>query len=244
MKGELRLGPKKTEYMARGFSTMLPIDGVGPCAVHEGLGVIIDVDLHLGPMMKHVERRGQESWAATLTAIEMLGLPLKAALAALQLRTTPKAVYGAELLIIRGDWQSRIDAMQVRWIRRLLDLPVPVPRVVLLQEVGGPWRLSTSVLRRALAAAARAEAAPDMTGVPAALRVAAEHETTWTAAVRAHCRELGVPTPAEWGRGAGAGAPPTSRQQRRTWARKYMRTMVDPTLQRAEAVWAQAEWAK
>ena len=55
-------------------------------------------------------------------------VPPGCACAALLTRAEPKACYAAPLLIVRRDWAPRIDAMHDRWVRRLLDLSVSVPR--------------------------------------------------------------------------------------------------------------------
>ena len=54
-------GPKKTEYLARGFRTRLPLDcGYGSahiCVRHEGLGVPMDEDVSMTGLMLQVEHR-------------------------------------------------------------------------------------------------------------------------------------------------------------------------------------------
>ena len=77
-------------------------------------------------------------------------MPLWLMFQALAQRVQPKATYAAVLLLVRRDWQARLDAIQDRWYKYALDLHKPIPRILLLREVGYPWRLSTQVRRGAI----------------------------------------------------------------------------------------------
>ena len=85
----------------------------------------------------------------------MLHLPPRAAVATLQSRVLPKACFGAALLLVRPDWQTRLNAVQDRWLMQLFGLTVKRPRISLLAAVGKPRRLSTLVAHQAMTLLAR-----------------------------------------------------------------------------------------
>ncbi|CAK0887525.1 unnamed protein product, partial [Prorocentrum cordatum] len=238
VRGELRVGPGKTECISNGIADVRPIRGIAFATQHTSLGIPVEADARMIGLLRQVENRAQGGWASTPTAIEHLGLPTAAALAALRTRTTPRAFHGAALLIARGDWERRVDAIPDRWISRLLDLSQPVPRIALLREGGLAWRLSTSTLRRAFGLHARAQAPPQAAHPARVLRAARECQGTWTAALEHYASDLAAPLFAEWARGALAqDTRALSGPARRRATRRYLREAVDPGLQAREDEW-------
>ena len=135
--------------------------------------------------------------------------------------------------------------MQIRWITRLLDLVVPVPRVLLLHEVGFVCRLSTTVLRAALAMSARLDLLPGTHLGVAVFAVAKTHITTWAAVIGAYRQEYSIPDILAWLVGE-AGLPTDERTPTaiKRIVKTYLRKCVDPALSVAEEKWRSAELAK
>ncbi|CAK0877784.1 unnamed protein product [Prorocentrum cordatum] len=231
--------------MAQGLADRRPLNDIAFVDLHVSLGIPVEPDATMIGLLKQVEQRAQRAWRGTLAGIELLGLPLAAALAALRARVQPGACHGAALLVIRGDWATRLDAIYDRWVSELLDLTQPAPRVCLLREIGMPWRLSTTTLRQAFGFWARVQAMPQSALPPRVLRLAGQSQATWTAAMQHHAGGLNVRPFREWVEAAAA-APPEAlgREARKRLIRRNLVEEVDLQLQRREDFWVTAERAR
>ncbi|CAK0820418.1 unnamed protein product, partial [Prorocentrum cordatum] len=114
-RGLLRLGPGKTECMAQGIPDERPIDDIHFVQQRVALGIPIEAGARMIGLMRRIEGRAQTAWDSALMDIELLGLPLQAALASLRGRVQPRACHGAALLLVRGDGEARLDAVFDRW---------------------------------------------------------------------------------------------------------------------------------
>ncbi|CAK0856089.1 unnamed protein product, partial [Prorocentrum cordatum] len=238
LRGQLRFGLGKTECIAQGFADTRAIERVVFVPCHVALGLPMDPAGRLTELLQQEEGRAIAAWGSALLGIELVGLPLRAALAALGGRVLPRACHGASLLVVRKDWDTRLDAVYDRWVVRFLELVKPVPRVALLREIGFPWRLSTRVLRDALALLAWVEALAAASSPRRVAGVAAGFATTWAATVKQHAVALGIQDLRGWAAARAAGQPETlTRQARKRLIRRYIRLEVAPPLQRREEAW-------
>ena len=89
---------------------------------YSGLGIPLDREASMGSLLKQVDQRGDLSARTTVAAFDHLGFPLAAMIAAMQGRVLPKAAFGAEFLLVRGDWRKRLDAAQHRWYTQVFHL--------------------------------------------------------------------------------------------------------------------------
>ncbi|CAK0906661.1 unnamed protein product [Prorocentrum cordatum] len=244
-RGSLRLGPGKTECMAQGIPDERPIDDIHFVQQCVALGIPIEAGARMIGLMRRIEGRAQTAWDSALMGIELLGLPLQAALASLRGRVQPRACHGTALLLVRGDWEARLDAVFDRWVSRLLELSSPVPRVDLLREVGRPWRLSTRTLRDALALQARVEALPMDCDPRRVSSVAAGCASSWTAAVGRCAAALQVRGFRQWAAASCSLQPQDLTKP--AWKRlikRYLQEEVDPRLHAREIQWQGQERTK
>ena len=172
----------------------------------------------------------------------MLGMPMYVSLVALRQRVEPRCSFGAEFLLVRADWQTRLDALQDRWGMRLLGLDKRQPRVTLLRELGLEWRLSTKVKLRAVALKARIDMLPAVHVCAKVARVAAGVVFSWSAAVAQVQQDWAVPTISDWSSRQVAVA--TTKKQVKQLVRKYMTEVVRPAAKAAEQSWFAVENAK
>jgi len=205
-------------------------------------------------LMKQVEHRAQHGWNSLLTALELLGLPMRIALRALPLRVQTRACYAAPLLLVRPDWEARLNSVQDRWVTRLLDLEQPAPRIQLLRELGFPLRLATSILLAAIGLAARIEATlPDSQPAQVAA-VAMSVPSSWLATVHRHLSDLALPSyptwaerdhgliPGTWAtREHGLIAGELTAAQRKRGVARYLDTVARPALLNREMAWRERE---
>ena len=199
---------------------------------HEGMGIPMDTDLRFLSLLRQIESRGVVCWQGFLTASVMLHLPVATTLRCIEQRLEPKACYGAEFLILRGDWKMRLDRMQVRWLRSLIDLDKPVPTVHLLEEAGQPLRLSAKVIISVANLLAKVALLPRDHLCARLARVAAEGES-WTSVAKAVLGEVGIPPIEEWLDSHQPCDPASAVKIRK----KYMREIVRPAVLAEEAAW-------
>ena len=100
------------------------------------MGVPPDSDSRMASLLKRIEDRGLVCWEAICDALEMLGFPLYVNMVVLRQRVMPRCTFGAEFVMIRADWQKRVDDLQDRWATRLLDLDKRRPRINSHRELG------------------------------------------------------------------------------------------------------------
>ena len=240
LKAELTFGPKKTEYMGRGFCTRLPLDcGYGSakiCTRHVGLGIPMDEDVSMSGLMLQTEHRGDHGWSRALTAFRMLGLPPCAAIATLQSRVLPTACYGAALLIVRPDWQTRLNALQHRWLQALFGLTKKVPRVALLAAVGWPWRLSTLVTQHILLLLARLQSCDPHSETFKVHVLAADCPVSWSYMAHELADKLRIPCWLDFCNGV---IPANRSAYKQAWV--SYRALITDTLQRDESAWQTCE---
>jgi hypothetical protein len=187
IRGAFKFGPGKTELPARGLPD-LPgpemLTGVAhQCDIHTGLGAPVDTALRMSPLLCQVDARGDFSMRSHFCAADGLGLPPEVLVLSLKKRIEPKSTYAAVFLVVRQDWEKRLDALPDRWIWAFLDLRKRVPRSLLMQELGLSSRLSARVFERAVGLLGRIHQLPCTHIVSKVATVAAKHTSTWTTAV-------------------------------------------------------------
>ena len=239
IRGQQLFGPGKGEFMVRQLPDQAPRGESKQCAVHKGLGAPIDAGLRLTPLLQQVESRAAHSWRALLCAADGLGLPPEVLISALRERVEPKSTYAAIFLVIRQDWQKRLDAMQDKWIMSLLGLQRKVARTALLREVGISNRLSNRVLGQAFGFLARIKLLSREHLATKVANLAGQHTITWTRTIVDLMQSMGVPDIQEWRSATKAGPPgtPRDKKERKAIAREYMVKAVHPALGKHEDEW-------
>jgi len=122
----------------------------------------------------------------------LLGFPMRAVARALDTTLWPCALHGCEFLMLRADMQKRLDALQDRVHRMVLDLQSPVSRILLMEEVGALWRLSTTVAAKAIRLLAAVEMLPEDHVCHRVMMIAARTPSTWTSATQQLMASWGV----------------------------------------------------
>ena len=107
-----------------------------------------------------------------------------------------------------------------------------------MSETGVHERLSTRVLRQAIALLARAALQAEGTHLAAVLRVAIQHPSTWTTCVATYLEDLGAPTINEWAETA-TQEPVLllTRTQKKCLVKQYLDRAIKPVLAGREAEW-------
>ena len=239
----IKNGASKTAYRERNLNFQRSVQcGQGDAErveVHVSLGAPLDSGGTMAALMAQVETRGRYGAQSTLVAMELLGMPLAAALRAWDKRVVPRCLYAAEFLLVRRDWKTRVDALQDFWLLRTLGLCPRVPRLHLHQDLGVQFRLSSVLLLAAMRLIARIDVLEPDHMAAAVRRAADNHGTTWTAAVREEQALIGAPRIVDWLHGAWPATP----QQRKAKCRAYSREVLTMAVQRAEDQWREQEEA-
>ena len=105
LRASISEGPNKTGFQARGFKHLRSLACAGKLAPNnprprEVVGVLLDPPLTMTPLLCKVDKNGRGLMRSTLTALEFLGLPIQAQLAAMSHRVQPKVLYGSEFVIL------------------------------------------------------------------------------------------------------------------------------------------------
>ena len=235
---------QKSCFRAAGFRTMRPILGSEPAEVHHLLGLPLDADGSARSLMCQVELRGKHNMHQIQAAFDEHGLPLETHLAAIQNRVVPKALWGAEFVIVRRDWENRLDNLQAGWLRRLLDTEVAVPRFALLWELGMPWRLRATVLCQVFRLLASVDLLPRAHLAAKVATVAAQWPATWVDTAAGLAEDLGLPRIASWANAGATDHPSQDAAARKLLLRRYMRGIVRPTISAVERRAAEDWWAQ
>jgi len=245
------LHAKKCGLRIWGFKTRRPIMESEPLDAHPLLGVPLDVDASMTSLMVQVETRGREAMRYIQARFDELGLPLGAYLQAMTQRVEPRTLWGAELLIVRADWEVRLDSLQTGWLRRLLDSQNAIPRWAVMEELGLHRRLRAVVMGRALRLLAcvdlQATSSPDQL-LPRVARIAACWPGTWMSSAVALGEDLKIPRIEQWllamqGQDMKSIAASGHRAHCRRLVRRYMSKIVWPAIDATERHAAARWWA-
>ena len=187
MGAEFKLGKGASVFQSRGMRRQAPIPCGEGCiawsSVIQFLGCPRDADLSSSSLLKKIEKTALNTWHPLLTAVFTIGLPGSVCLAAYQHRVLPRALFASEIVILRGDWAARMDALQDKMIRMLFSVDASCARVRLILEAGVTWRLSSLVRRRVLALEARIALLPVHHVAKQVLTAGGSMITTWATAV-------------------------------------------------------------
>jgi len=201
----------------------------------------------MSSLMAQVERRGKEAMRMLQARFDELGLPLQAYLCALTHRVMPRALWGAELLIVRPDWEWRLDNLQAGWLRRLLDTQNAIPRWAVLYELGLHRRLRATILGRVLQLLASVDLlAPDHL-LARVNTLAVQWPGTWASTAAELSEDLGIPRIRAWLQpptpqaGLSVEYSQTAAAKKRS-VQRYMRKIVWPAIDDREGKVAATWW--
>ena len=98
-------------------------------------------------------------------------------------RVQPSATYGMGLTVHNPVGEKMLNRVRAWWLRRVLELQSPVPRILIMEDLGVRLRLSAVAWARAIMLRERMRCIPTYAAEERVLQIARRDVNGWTAAI-------------------------------------------------------------
>jgi hypothetical protein len=241
-RAKVKHGKTKRGYTGRDFHDETPIRvGGGQAEIQQcrvSKGIQVDADGSMLSLIKRVENSARLGALTSSAALFSLHFTFSALLTCLEQRTIPKVLYGSEFLIMRPDFEPRLNALQDCLLRRTLGLQGnnSFSRAWLMVHCGWSRRLHAQVLLRALRLHAALLLCPEDSIHGVVLRRAQQHQETWANQAELALADLGCPAIQDW-----AATVATDCQSPTAVRRAYTKKILHPAIDRQELSWLNSQ---